>query len=60
MYMGTAWFVKHPGKEDFIPVEGRAADRAFPFSGPASFKTIDASFNMHKPAPAIPRIGKGR
>jgi hypothetical protein len=60
MHIGTAGLVKHPGKEEFVRIKERPADRAFPLSGTASLKAVDTSLNMHKPAPVIPRIGKHR
>jgi hypothetical protein len=60
MDMGTAGFVKHPGKEDFIGTKGRSADRAFSLPGPASLQAVYAPFYVHEPAAAVPRIGKSR
>jgi hypothetical protein len=60
MDMGTAGFVKHPGKEDFIGTKGRSADRAFSLSGPASFQAVYAPLYVHEPAAAVPRIRKSR
>jgi hypothetical protein len=60
MHMGTAGFIKHPGKEEFVRIKEHSADRAFPLSGPASLKAVDTSLNMHKPATVVPRIGKHR
>jgi hypothetical protein len=48
--MGTARFVKHPGKENFINVDVSAADRAFPLPAPGAPKAIGAARNVHQPA----------
>jgi hypothetical protein len=58
--MGPAGLVEHPGKENLVRIKGRSANRTFPFGGPASLKAIDASRDVHEPAPAVPRIGKDR
>jgi hypothetical protein len=60
MYMRTAGFVKHTGKEDFIGTERRSTDRTHAFFGPAPLQAVDTPFYMHKPAPAIPRIRENR
>jgi hypothetical protein len=47
MDMGTAGFVKEPGKKDLVLGKFRPADRANP--GPVSLEAINTAGDVHHP-----------
>jgi hypothetical protein len=50
--MGTAGFVKEPGKKDLVPGDYGPADRTDP--DPIPFETINTADNMHHPVLSLP------
>jgi hypothetical protein len=60
VYVGTARFVKHTGKENLAGTEGGPADEAFALSGTASVQAVDAARYVHKAAPVVAGIGEDR